>query len=119
MNMVQSQVDWLLNATRTAPNYGDGGVALLDQQFGGLRAAFQDFTRTLTPRQLEAGANDLAELGAGIDIIAEAFAEYQADLAGGRSASTALRNLCQVLARATNLWHQEFKKDCGRLRVGY
>jgi hypothetical protein len=119
MNSVRAQVNWLQNATRTAPNYGQNGAAMLDQQFGGLRGSFEEFKRVLTPAQQNAGANDLAELGAGLDIIAEAFNEYQNDIANGRPTSTALRNLSQVLARATDVWYQEFKKDCSRLRVGW
>ena len=119
MNAVHAQVNWVQNATRNAPNHGQNGAAMLDQQFGGLRGAFEEFKRVLTPAQQSAGANDLAELGAGLDIIAEAFSEYQNDIANGRPNSTALRNLCQVLARATDVWYQEFKKDCSRLRIGW
>src|SRR5438045_1906726 len=69
MNAVHAQVNWLHNPTRTAPNNGQNGAAMLDQQFGGLRGAFEEFKRVLTPAQQSAGANDLAELSAGLDII--------------------------------------------------
>jgi hypothetical protein len=118
LKALQGQVGWLQNATRTAPNYATGGCDLLWQQFQSVRLAYSGLKGTLTPRQLDYGANDLAELEAGLDIIQEAFTEYQNDLAGGRAATTALRSLCQVLGQAAGLWLQELNKDCARLRVG-
>ena len=116
---VQSQVNWLLNATRTAPNYGAGGYGLLMQQFDMLCGAYNGFKQSLTPRQLDYGANDLAELDGGLDIIREAFNNYQEQLADGRSGASATRDLCSVLRQSTTLWFQEFKRDCNRLRVGF
>jgi hypothetical protein len=119
VNSVQAQVNWLQNATRTAPNYGPGGYGLLLQQFEMLCGAYSGFKQTLTPRQLDYGANDLAELDAGLDIIREAFNNYQEEVAEGRSGASATRNLCSVLRQSTALWFQEFKQDCNRLRVGF
>ena len=118
-NTVQAQVNWLQNATRTAPNYGAGGYGLLLQQFDMLCASYNGFKQTLTPRQLDYGANDLAELDAGLDIIREAFNNHQEELADGRSGALATRNLCSVLRQSTALWFQEFKRDCNHLRVGW
>jgi len=61
---------------------------------------------------------DLAELEAGQDILQEAFGNYQADLAARRPMSSALRNLCQVLARGSGVWGQELNRVSGWLRVG-
>ena len=115
---VRSQVNWVLNATRTAPGYGAGGAEVLWQQFQALRGAYSTFTGTLTPQQWNYGANDLAALGSGLDILQEAFGNYQEDLAAGRSGTTALRNLCQVLARGSRVWVQELNRVSNRLRVG-
>lgn len=119
LNAVRAQVDWLQNATRTAPNFGVQGSGNLWQQFDMLRGAFAAFKQTLTPQQVAQGANSLAELDAGLDIIQEAFANYQNDLAAGRPANAALHELCQVLREGSNLWWQELKKNCSRLRVGW
>ena len=118
LNSLQAQVNWLQNATRTAPTYGNGGYGVLAQQFASVRGAYTSFKSTLTPQQLDYGANDLAEQEAGLDIIQEAFGNYAEDIANGRSSSSALRTLCQVLGQATNVWWQECKRDAARLRVG-
>jgi hypothetical protein len=119
LGAVRSQVNWLQNATRTASNYGGQGYDNVWQQFQMLRAAYGTFRQTLNPRQLTEGANSLAELEAGLDIIQEAFANYQADVAAGQMASSALRNMCQVLREGSSLWLQELNKTCSRLRVGW
>jgi hypothetical protein len=115
---VKSQVSWVVNATRTASNRSDAGVGIMWQQFETLRGAFSGFKGTLSPQQLNAGANDIAELEAGLDIIQEAFTNYEADLAAGRPARTALNDLCQVLRQGVQVWLQEFNRDCSRLKVG-
>ena len=89
------------------------------QEFQLLREAYNLFTTTLTPTQLQHGANDLAELNAGLDILQEAFGNYQQDLAAGRSMAAAFHNLCQVLARGSRVWEQELVKVGTRLRVGW
>ncbi len=119
LGAVRSQVNWLQNATRTASNYGGQGYDNVWQQFQMLRGAFGAFKQTLNPGQLAEGANSLAELEAGLDIIQEAFANYQADVAAGQMASSALRNMCQVLREGSSLWLQELNKTCSRLRVGW
>ena len=61
----------------------------------------------------------LAELDAGLDIIQEAFTDYQTGVANGQSAYSALANMCRVLNEAIGVWAQEFKQDCRQLRVGW
>src|SRR5215831_10965878 len=58
---VRSQVNWLVNATRTAPSNVSGGYGNVWQQFQALRAAYTGLTQTLNPQQLAQGANDFAE----------------------------------------------------------
>jgi hypothetical protein len=119
MNNVQSQVNWVVNATRTASSFATGAAGTVYQQFQNLRGAYVGFTSTLTPQQTANGANELAELSAGLDILQEAFTNYQDDLAGGRDPGAALRDMCQVLSQGAGVWLQEFKQDCSRLRVGW
>jgi hypothetical protein len=81
------------------------------------REAYGALKSTLTPHQLQNGANDLAELDAGLDILQEAFDNFREDVTAGQPVPRALRNLCSVLGRGTNLWLQEFSQVCTRLRV--
>jgi hypothetical protein len=117
LNNLKSRVDWLQNATRTAGNYNNG-VGLVWEQFQYLRGSYDAFTATLNPQQHANGANELAELSAGLDILQESFTNYQNDVAGGRSADAALAELCQVLRQAAGVWLQELNKDSARLQVG-
>ena len=118
LNKLRTSVGWLDSAMRTAPSYGQQGVNQVWQQFQLVRGAYTEFKSTLTPRQLDYGANDLADLEAGLDILQEVFSNYQADVAGGQPESYALRNLCQVLRQAMRVWLQELIKDSNRLHVG-
>lgn len=119
MQGVRAQANWLQNAIRTAPNYRTGAYDLVWQQFQLLREAYGNFRSTLTPQQLQSGANDLAEIEAGLDILQEAFGNCQQDVAAGQAANRAILNMCRVLGRATGIWLQEFNKVCSRLRVGW
>ena len=116
---VQSQVAWLQSSTRTASNYGGGGYGMVWQQFQTLQGAFSAFKATLTQQQLSWGANELAELDAGLGILQEAFTNYQQDVADGQSSTSAFNNMCQVLRQASGVWLQEFNSGCSRLRVGW
>lgn len=116
---VRSQVDWLQNATRTAPRYVDAGYGTVWQQFEALRSAYNALTQTLNPQQLAQGANDFAELSAGLGIIQEAFTNYQEAVAAGQPASSALRDMCQILREASQVWLRELNNRCSRLRVGW
>ena len=120
MNLVISQVSWFQNATRSASSYaGGGGYGLLVQQFQAVRSQYSGFKSTLNPQQLNSGANQVAELDSGLDIIQEAFSDYQAAVANGQSDSSAFANMSQVLNEAMRVWVQEFKLDCRQLRVGW
>jgi hypothetical protein len=92
---------------------------MLVQQFQAVCDQYAAFKTTLTPLQLNNGANQLAELDAGLNIIAEAFNDYQTALANGQSDITAYSNLRQVLNEAMGVWVQEFKRTCNQLRVGW
>jgi hypothetical protein len=118
LNQVRGQVKWLQNATRTATRSPAGGYDVLGRQYQTLCASFDAFKRSLAPAQLDSGANDLAELDAGLGIIGEAFGIYQQELASGRSSTLALRDLCTVLRDAIGLWLQELNRSCARLRIG-
>ena len=120
MNLVVNQVSWFQNATRTASSYaGGGGYGLLVQQFQAVRDQYAGFKSTLNPQQLNSGANQVAELDSGLDIIQEAFTDYQTAVANGQSGSSAFANMSQVLNEAMGVWVQEFKQDCRQLRVGW
>jgi hypothetical protein len=119
---VQSQVNWFQNSTRSAPSYGGGGgggFGLVWQQFQMLQTTFNAFKTTLTDQQLSAGANELAELDAGLGILEEAFTNYQQEVANGQSSSSAFNEVCQVLYQASGVWLQEFNSACSRLHVGW
>jgi hypothetical protein len=119
LGALRSQIKFFQNTTRTAPNYGPAGYDNVLSQFEALRGAYNAFKQTLNPSQLQKGANALAELDAGLDIINEAFTNYQNDVAAGREARTALREMCEVLRAAVQVWAQELDKTCSRLRVGF
>ena len=119
MNLVVNQVNWFQSATRTASSYNGGGYGLLMQQFQSVSDQYNGFKSTLTPDQLNNGANMLAELDSGLGIIQEAFSDYQSAVANGQSQNTAFSNMCQVLNEAMGVWVQEFKQDCNQLRVGW
>ena len=118
LNLVLNQVNWFQNATRTASSYAGGGYGLLLQQFQAVRDQYNGLKSTLTPQQLNSGANQLAELDSGLDIIQEAFTDYQTAVANGQSSNTAFANMRQVLSEAVRVWTQELKQDCRQLRVG-
>ena len=119
MNLVVNQVNWFQNSTRTASSFAGGGYGLLMQQFQAVRDQYSGFKSTLNPQQLNSGANQVAELDSGLDIIQEAFADYQNAVANGQSDSSAFANMKQVLNEAMGVWVQEFKQDCRQMRVGW
>jgi hypothetical protein len=119
MNLVVNQVSWFQNATRTASAYNGSGYGLLVQQFQAVRDQYAGFKSTLNPQQLNAGANLVAELDSGLDIIQEAFTDYQTAVANGQSNSSAFSNMSRVLNEAMGVWVQEFRQDCRQLQVGW
>jgi hypothetical protein len=84
-----------------------------------LQAAYNAFKPTLSPQQLSAGANEWAELDAGLGILEEAFTNYQQEVADGQSSATAFNEMRQVLYQASAVWLQEFNTTCSRMRVGW
>ena len=68
---------------------------------------------------MNAGANQLAELDSGLDIIQEAFTDYQNAVANGQSQWSAFANMTRVLNEAMRVWVQELRRDCQQLRVGW
>ena len=116
MNVVQNQVRLCQNATHGSSYMN--GYALLTQQFQEVRNQYAGFKGTLTSWQTGYGGNRLAELDAGLDIIQEAFADYQAAVANGQAPSRAFNTMKQVLNQALGVWMQEFKQVCGQVRVG-
>ena len=119
MRTVNDMVGNLQNATQTASSFGNNGYGNVWQQFQYLRAGYSTFTMTLNSQQSSEGANEIAELSSGLDILAEAFTNYQDDIANGRSAEMSLQDMCQVLNQAASVWLQEFNQDCRRLNVGW
>jgi len=118
-SLVFNQVSWFQNATRTASSYTGNGYGQLVQQFQTVRDQYGGFKSTLNPQQLTSGANQLAELDSGLDIIQEAFTDYQNAVANGQSNYSAFTNMSRVLNQAMGVWVQEFRRDCGQLRVGW
>lgn len=119
MNLVLNQIKWFQITTRTGGSYVGGGYGNLFQQFQAVGDQWASFKTTLTPQQLNAGGNQVAELDGGLDIIAEAFADYQTAVADGQSDVTAFNNLRQALGRAMAVWGQQFNRTCRQLRVGW
>jgi hypothetical protein len=118
LSNVRARARWLQNATRTASNFRTGAAEMLWQQFQFLRASYNGFLTTLNLQQANNGANQWAELNAGLDIIQQAFSNFQDDLAQGRLPSMALNDLSQVLQDASSIWLQELNQVSSQLRVG-
>lgn len=116
---LRSQYDFFQSAVRSAPNYREQGYGNVQGQFQGLRDAYNGLKGTLTPPQLANGANSLAELDAGMDILQEAFTNFQNDLAAGRMPSQALLDMCQVLREGSRLWWDQFSRVRSQLRIGW
>ncbi|MGD0614787.1 MAG: hypothetical protein ABSA69_05000 [Verrucomicrobiota bacterium] len=117
LKSLRSQIVLFQNSTHVAPNYGAAGYAIVWRQFQSLRAAYDSFKSTLTAQQLAAGANDFAELDAGLDVIQEAFTDYQNETGPGYSSPSSFLHLCHVLDRATAVWSQKLETDCSSLRI--
>jgi hypothetical protein len=118
LGQLRSQINWFQNSTMNAPNQGGQGFDNLHGQYQTLRASYGALKQTLNQRQLTAGANALAELDAGLDIIEEAFANCQNDVSAGRDARIALRDMCRVLKQGTQVWAQQLTRTCSQFRIG-
>jgi hypothetical protein len=112
------QLRWLQNATQSASMLNTAPDVTLFRQFDAIGVAFRAFTQTLTPWQAQRGANELADLDAGLSIIGEAFPNFQEDLNQGRSPQIALRTLCQVLREASQVWERQLRQTATTIRVG-
>jgi len=119
MNLVLNQIRWFQNASLGAGSYAGGGYGMLQQQFQAVRDQYNNFKGTLNPNQANVGGNQIAELDAGLNIIQEAFADYQTAVANGQSPTSAYNNMRQVLNRAMRVWTDQFKRTCSQLRVGW
>jgi hypothetical protein len=118
-NLVLNQIKWFQSTTRTAGSYVGGGYGNLVQQYQAVGAQWASFKATLTPQQSDASGNEVAELDAGLEIIGEAFTDYQTAAANGQSEVTALNNLRRVLNQAMAAWGQQFNRTCRQLRAGW
>jgi hypothetical protein len=118
LNLLLNQVNWFENAARGASSYPSGGYGLLVQQFQAVRDRYNGFKSTLTPQQLASNTNQLAELDAGLDIIQEAFTNYQTAVANGQSSNPASANLRLALNKAIQVWTHKLKQYRRQLRVG-
>ena len=119
MNLVLNQIRWFQNSCGSAGSYAGGGFGILQQQFQAVRDQYSNFKTTLNAYQANTGGNQIAELDAGLDIIQEAFADYQTSVANGQSPNSAYSNLRQVLSQAMRVWSDQFKQTCNQLRVGW
>jgi len=119
LTALQTQVRAFQNTARTSSAFINDGYSRVWQQFQGVRSTYGTFKSTLTPQQVNYGANELADLDAGLNIIQEAFGEYQQDVARGQSISTALGDMCRVLDQAMAVWLQQLNTNSSRLRVGW
>jgi uncharacterized NAD(P)/FAD-binding protein YdhS len=118
LNFLRSQVNWFRNATQNAPRFASGYDKLWGQ-FQSVRNSFNAFKRTLRPHNMAVAANELAELEAGLDIIQEAFFDYQQDVVSGRLANVALRSLSQVLDQAAGVWLEELDRVARQLGLSF
>ena len=119
MNLVVNQIKWLQSAIRTSGSYAGGGYGNLQEQFQAVRDRWASFETTLTPQQLNAGGDRWAELDEGLDVISEAFADFQTAVASGKSEINAYHELTRVLNQGIGLWGRQFNQTCRELRVGW
>jgi len=119
LNLLLNQVNLFQNAAKSASSYPGGGYGLLVQQFQTVRDQYNGFKSTLATQQLASSAKQLAELDAGLDIIQQAFTDYQTAVANGQSGNTASANLRKVLKEAIRVWTQKLKQDRRQLRAGW
>jgi hypothetical protein len=118
LNNFQRQLDMFDDAIRNTTRFNTPPDVMLWHNFDGLRVGFQTIKSSLAPVQVQRGANDLADLDAGLAIIAEAFPNFQEDLNNGRSYQVALHTLRQVLRDSMRIWTQQFNSVARRLQIG-
>jgi len=118
MMAVRAQADWLRSATRTSTSLATGADSVMWRRVQSLRRTYGAFKASLTPLQLQTGANELAELDAGLDILEQLFQEYHLDLAAGRRQSQAFNDLRRVVDAGAALWLQDFNQMANHVRAG-
>lgn len=119
LNSVRTQVKFFRKSTRTAQNLATGASGMVWEQFQAVRRAFNSFKATLKPQQKAEGANELAELDAGLGVMQAAFRENPQVTSDGGSGPIALRSTWRVLDQAAGVWLRQFNKDSARIRGGW
>ena len=87
----------------------------LDYQFQSLRATFHALGQLALQLQTPRAANAVAELEAGLNIIAEAFLPMQQDLQAGAFNPDTIQRMGQALNDALIEWQKELKRCSSRL----
>jgi hypothetical protein len=87
----------------------------LQLQFQNLRATFNQLAGLVPQLQSARAANAVAELDAGLNIIAEAFTPVQQEIQAGMLNRDTVVRMCQLLKETLDLWQRELKKDSARL----
>jgi hypothetical protein len=103
------------------PNYGTQGFYAdyegLKFQFQGLRSTFGLMSNLALQAQQPRTSNAVAELDAGLGIIAEAFNPVEQELQAGMVNRDTVVTMCRILEDALNVWEREFKKNSSRLNL--
>ena len=87
----------------------------LQLQFQNLRGTFNQLAAWVPQLQSPRAANAVAELDAGLNIIAEAFIPVQQEIQAGTLNRNTVIRMCQVLKESLDLWRKELKKSSSRL----
>jgi len=87
----------------------------LQFQFQGLRSTFNLLGQQVIQLQLPRAANAAAELDAGLNIIAEAFAPVQQEIQAGMVNRDTVIRMCRALELALQEWEKELRKNASRL----
>jgi hypothetical protein len=88
----------------------------LQFQFQGLRATFNVLGELVLQLQNPRAANAVAELDAGLNIIAEAFTPIQQEIQAGMVNRDTVVRTCRVLDQVLTEWDRELKKNSPRLQ---
>lgn len=119
MQNVQIQTRSLRNACNTASNDASDPYQYVLYNFNSMRAQYNLFRNTMNAAQVSRAANEWAELDAGLDVLAEAFSDYQEQTPPGTFNVSAFRNMCAVLGQAAGVWLTEFNDAVGRSQIGW
>ena len=88
----------------------------LQFQFQGLRATFNVLGELVLQLQNPRAANAVAELDAGLNIIAEAFTPIQQEIQAGMLNRDTVVRTCRVLDQVLGEWDRELKRNSSRLQ---